>query len=207
MAAKTKKVILFIVEGPTDENALSPVLKKIFHNEEVRFHVVHGDVTSEWLVNSTNAIKTVNEHIKAEMDRYGFRRNDIIKVIHLVDTDGAFISNGCVVAGDIEKLCYEENQIISPNPQGTTERNSKKAQVLSRLYSTAAIGTTPYSVYYFSRNMEHVMHNINPPCCFLRQSAHRADRFNRSKEKRPGQDVGALLSFEENTLQSLAPLF
>lgn len=28
MAAKTKKVILFIVEGPTDENALSPVLKK-----------------------------------------------------------------------------------------------------------------------------------------------------------------------------------
>lgn len=161
MAAKTKKVILFIVEGPTDENALSPVLKKIFHNEEVRFHVVHGDVTSEWLVNSTNAIKTVNEHIKAEMDRYGFRRNDIIKVIHLVDTDGAFISNGCVVAGDIEKLCYEENQIISPNPQGTTERNSKKAQVLSRLYSTAAIGTTPYSVYYFSRNMEHVMHNIS----------------------------------------------
>ena len=37
MASKTKKVILFIVEGPTDEDALSPVLKKIFQNEEVRF--------------------------------------------------------------------------------------------------------------------------------------------------------------------------
>lgn len=161
MATKTKKVILFIVEGPTDENALSPVLKKIFQNEEVRFHVVHGDFTSDWLVNSTNAIKVVNEHIEAEMDRYGFRRTDIIKVIHLIDTDGAFIPSGCVVAGDNKRLCYEENQIISRNPQVTIERNSKKAQVLSRLYPTDTIRTTPYSVYYFSRNMEHVMHNIN----------------------------------------------
>lgn len=161
MAAKTKKVILFIVEGPTDVNALSPVLKKIFQNEEVRFHVVHGDFTSDWLVNSTNAIKAVNEHIKAEMDRYGFRHTDIIKVIHLIDTDGALIPSGCVVAGDIERLCYEENQIISRNPQVTIERNSKKAQVLSRLYPTDTIGKIPYSVYYFSRNMEHVMHNIS----------------------------------------------
>ncbi len=123
--------------------------------------MVHRDVTSEWLVNSTNVIKTVNEHIKAEMDRYGFRRNDIIKVIHLIDTDGDFTPSGCVVSGDIEKLRYEENQIVSRNPQGTIERNSKRAQVLRRLYPTAAIGTTSYSVYYFSRNMEHVMHNIS----------------------------------------------
>lgn len=161
MATKTKKVILFIVEGPTDENALSPIFIKIFQSEKVLFHVVHGDVTSEWLVNSTNAIKTVNEHIKVEMDRYGFRRNDIIEVIHLIDTDGAFIPNDCVVIGDVEKLCYTENQIISQNPQGTIERNSKKAQVLRRLYLANVIGTIPYSIYYFSRNMEHVIHNIS----------------------------------------------
>jgi hypothetical protein len=161
MAAKTKKVILFIVEGPTDENALSPILKRIFQNEEVRFHVVHGDFTSDWLVNSTNAINTVNDHIKAEMDRYGFRRTDIINVIHLIDTDGAFIPSGCVVAGDIERLCYEENQIVARNPLLTIERNSKKAQVLSRLYPIDTIGKTPYSVYYFSRNIEHVLHNIS----------------------------------------------
>ncbi|HBE78030.1 MAG TPA: hypothetical protein DDW65_09660 [Firmicutes bacterium] len=162
MAAKTKKVILFIVEGPTDENTLSPIFKKIFQNEEVLFHVVHGDVTSEWLVNSTNAIKTVYEHIKVEMDRYGFRSNDIIKVIHLIDTDGAFIPSDCVVTGNVEKLCYEENRIISQNPQNTIKRNSKKTQVLSRLYPTSVIGRTiPYFVYYFSRNMEHVMHNIS----------------------------------------------
>lgn len=37
MAANTKKIILFIVDGPTDEDALSPVLKKIFQNTQVEF--------------------------------------------------------------------------------------------------------------------------------------------------------------------------
>ena len=66
MAADTKKVILFIAEGPTDEYALSPVLKKIFQNSHVRFHVVHGDLTSDFTVDNSNAVKTVNSHIKME---------------------------------------------------------------------------------------------------------------------------------------------
>ena len=80
MAADTKKVILFIAEGPTDEDALSPVLKKIFQNSHVRFHVVHGDLTSDFTVDNSNAVKTVNNHIKMELDRYGFKRSDIISL-------------------------------------------------------------------------------------------------------------------------------
>ena len=159
MAAKTKKVILFIVEGPTDETALSPVLKKIFQNEEIRFHVVHGDVALEWLVNSTNAINVINKHIKVEMDLYGFRRSDILKVIHLIDTDGAFIPNDRVIDGDVERPVYKENNIIVHNPETFKKRNAKKRQVIGRLYHANTIGSFPYSVYYFSRNMEHVLHN------------------------------------------------
>lgn len=44
MTAKTKKVVLFIVEGPTDEEALSPVLKAMFQSQDILFHVVHGDM-------------------------------------------------------------------------------------------------------------------------------------------------------------------
>ena len=91
MGTKTKKVILYLVEGPTDEDALSPVLKKVFHREEVRFHVVHGDMTSNWRISGANAVKTVYEHMELERKRYGFEKRDIIKVIHLVDIDGAFI--------------------------------------------------------------------------------------------------------------------
>lgn len=159
MAASSKKVVLFIVEGPTDEDALSPVLKKLFQNAQVRFHVVHGDISTDLSVDSNNAINVVNDHIKMEMGRYGFKRNDIIRVIHLIDTDGAFIPNANVVAGDVEKLQYEENRIVTKLVPQTIARNERKQRVLHRLYPAKKVGGSPYAVYYFSRNLEHVLHN------------------------------------------------
>ena len=35
MGKKTKKVIMFIVEGPTDEDTLSPVIKRLFQNNNI----------------------------------------------------------------------------------------------------------------------------------------------------------------------------
>ena len=161
MVKKTKKVILFIVEGVTDEDALSPVLKKIFHKEEVRFHVVHGDITTERLINSTNAILTINEVIRSEMKRYGFRNEDILKVIHIIDTDGAFIPATHVIEGKVDKIRYEDHRIITKNPQAIIDRNRKKSIVVQKLYPAGKIGVLSYFVYYFSRNMEHVLHNIS----------------------------------------------
>lgn len=42
-----KKVIVVIVEGPSDENAIGSILKEYFSSEEVQFAVVHGDITSD----------------------------------------------------------------------------------------------------------------------------------------------------------------
>lgn len=42
MAKKTKKVIMLIVEGPTEETALSSVLKRSFNNEEIDCHIACG---------------------------------------------------------------------------------------------------------------------------------------------------------------------
>ena len=41
----------------------------------------------------------------------------------------------------------------------TIARNEQKQRVLYRLYPEKMIGKLPYAVYYFSRNMEHVLHN------------------------------------------------
>lgn len=161
MAVTSRKVILFIVEGPTDEDALSPVLKKLFQNMRVHFHVVHGNISTDLAIDSDNAIKTVNGHIKREMDRYGFKRSDMIRVIHLIDTDGAFIPNANVVAGDVEKLQYEEDRMIAKAVAQTIARNERKQRVLHRLYPAKKVGGIPYTVYYFSRNLEHVLHNEN----------------------------------------------
>lgn len=176
MAVNIKKVILFIVEGPTDEDALSPVLKKIFQNAQVRFHVVHGDLSTDFSVDNSNAVKTVNEHIKLELERYGFKRSDIIRVIHLIDTDGAFIPNANVVAGDVERLQYEENRVVTKSVQQTIARNERKQRVLHRLYPEKKVGAIPYAVYYFSRNLEHVLHNDSGNLTD-QQKADRADAF------------------------------
>jgi hypothetical protein len=159
MASKSKKVILFIAEGPTDEDTLSPILKKIFQNEEVRFHIVHGDMTSNWSVSVNSAVKTVYEHVEIERKRYGFQRNDILKVIHLVDTDGVFIPSNRVIHNKVKDIQYYDDRVETASPKRVQERNERKSQILNRLSETGKVGTIPYHVYYFSRNLEHVFHN------------------------------------------------
>ena len=56
MNKQEKKVVLFIVEGPSDEAAIGPIMKKYFSNETVEFKVVHGDITSDRNVNSENIL-------------------------------------------------------------------------------------------------------------------------------------------------------
>lgn len=192
MAAKTKKVILFIVEGPSDEDALSPVFKKMFQSTEVRFHVVHGDFSTQFTTNTANAINIVNDHIKQEMDRYGFKRSDILRIIHLIDTDGAFIPAEKVVYGEVPKITYGEDEIISGNPQGTIQRNERKSGVIKRLYAKHDIRQTPYAIYYFSRNMEHVLHNQQGDLSDD-EKIELADHFTDTYQSNP-QDFQAFLS-------------
>lgn len=159
MISKTKKVILFLAEGPTDEETLSPILKNIFKSQEIHFHIVHGDLTSNWSVTGKNVLRTVSKLIEEERKRYGFHKNDILKVVHLVDTDGAFIPEEFVSYKDIHEISYTDNQIETRTPKTVIERNERKSKILACLAQTEQISTIPYSIYYFSRNLEHVFHN------------------------------------------------
>ena len=70
--SKAKKVIFVIVEGPTDEDALSSVLKQIFSSAEVHFHVIYGDITTEDAITANNAKSYVAKRIAAEMKKYAY---------------------------------------------------------------------------------------------------------------------------------------
>lgn len=176
MTAATKKVILFLVDGPTDEDALSPVLRRIFMDSQIKFHVIHGDITSDHGVNAQNAIKTVHDHVRQEMDRYGLSLKDVRRIIHLVDTDGAFIPDENVRKGQVPKLQYEDDQIVAKNVSRVVERNERKTLIVKRLCLTKTIGGCPYDVYYFSRNREHVLHQDSKDLTD-RQKVDQADNF------------------------------
>lgn len=152
--SKAKKVIFVIVEGPTDKDALSSVLKQIFSSAEVHFHVIYGDITTEDAITANNAKSYVAKRIAAEMKKYAYKESDILQIVHLIDTDGAFIPDNLVKARTEKGIQYFEDHIETGEVKYIQGRNQKKSSVVASLCSTGKMKSKiPYSIYYFSRNM------------------------------------------------------
>ena len=155
-----KKIMLFIVEGPTDETSLSTVLSRIFSSDTVRFHVVHGDVLTRDFVTPDKVVAAVNEQIKI-FRKDVYKPADFCKVVHLTDTDGAFIPERAVIEDNVngrDYPFYTDTQILTPDPDKIRDRNARKSKNLARLSTIGKIGGIPYSFYYFSSNLDHVLH-------------------------------------------------
>lgn len=183
--SKAKKVIFVIVEGPTDEDALSSILKAIFSSAEVHFHVIHGDITTEDAINGSNAKSHVAKRVGAEMEKYAYKDSDILQIVHLIDTDGAFIPDELVKARKEKGVQYFKDHIETGEVKYIQNRNQKKSSVVASLCSTGKMKAgIPYSIYYFSRNMEHVLHNVATELTDD-QKVELADAFADRYEKKP----------------------
>lgn len=157
---KSKKIVLFIVEGSTDETSLSLILSKLIEEDKkVKFKVIRNDITTEGNVSSTNIInkitEKVNEFIKSDI----YTKKDIVKIVHIVDTDGAFI-NECFIQHKKCKIHYTTEKIEVDNVEFIKNQHKKKSDILSRLATTTSVYKgIPYVIYFFSCNLEHVLHN------------------------------------------------
>lgn len=161
MPNKEKKVVILIVEGQSDENAIGSILKGFFHSSEVQIHVTHGDLTSRDSVEYDTIIDEINQCIESVEQKYRYTDEDIVQVIHLIDTDGAFISEDKVLKANVEKTRYYTDHIETPNELSIKQRNSKKSKLLQKLYLTGKIKEKKigYRIYYMSCNLEHVLYN------------------------------------------------
>lgn len=131
---KSKKVVLFIVEGPSDQSALTVILSKIFDQDEVYVYVVHGDVTAENGATPQNIVRKVNAFIKDHMSTYRLRKADMLQVVHLMDTDGAYVPDDAVTElATVPKTVYNPGQIIAANRQQIIDRNRRKSANMDRL--------------------------------------------------------------------------
>lgn len=95
-----KKVIAVIVEGPSDEAALGPILKEYFSSEEIQFVVVHGDITTKDYTSVDNILSKINHLIESVKQKYGYNIDDFMKIIHITDMDGVYCNNA-IVEGDV----------------------------------------------------------------------------------------------------------
>ncbi|MGL5278040.1 MAG: hypothetical protein ACRC8M_03015 [Cetobacterium sp.] len=83
-------------------------------------------------------------------------------VIVIVDMDGAYINEDAIKqSSEIQEFKYTETYILAPRIEKVVERNERKAKNLNVLSCLNRINVSlDYSLYYFSCNQEHVLHNL-----------------------------------------------
>lgn len=88
-----RKIILFVVEGPSDQAALEVVLENLFNSRQIKIFVYHGDLTTDLSVTvPQDAVKAARKTFLIQHETDGFKEKDIAKVVLLSDTDGCFIA-------------------------------------------------------------------------------------------------------------------
>lgn len=158
--SKTKKVVLFIVEGKSEEASFDGILSKLVDNAEVKFQLIHGDLTTKKNASPGTILRDINKEVTDFLDKTRLKRSDLSRIIHLVDMDGCFISDQFISTGSVVETQYTLSEIITSNTDGIKKRNEQKSAILRCLSTTHSQSGTPYSVFYFSCNLEHVLHNI-----------------------------------------------
>ena len=191
------EIVLLLFEGPSDEDALYIPLANIFEAISKKISVYpifyqdalqkYGDVTSRHNVNPRNIEKKIAEKaVEPFLRNNGLYPKHISWIIQFVDTDGAYIPDSNIIQQNndsVVDVIYEDNRIIAPNVDNIIERNSRKRENLDHLsqLSTIKIGskTRDYSVFYFSSNLDHVLHdNANLADSLKRNSAIDFRMFN-----------------------------
>lgn len=192
--AKAKKVILFIVEGSTDGTAFGLLFERVFKEHAGKFDIVGGDITTQVSTPPASARQRVRDRVLSRLRLKGYRWSDLERVVHIVDTDGAYVPDAAVVTGPSNRLIYESERILTPNVQRTVERNRIKRTTLDELISMEALTyqkrSVPYAVYYLSRNMEHALH-----CIAEELSTDEKERKAREFQRRYKDDIAGFMTF------------
>lgn len=156
-----KKLVLFIVEGITERESLELILTELINeNSRVIFEVVGGDITSDKYVESDKILKKIEDLIEGGGKRK-FKASDYSEIVHLVDTDAVFISEKNIYRNNrLKRFIYKDDGIYTKYVESVIERNHRKQKVLNFLLSVKKVyGSVPYRMFYFSCNLEHVLHN------------------------------------------------
>lgn len=175
MAAE-KRVVLILVEGPSDENALLEPMQAALDfgagdaPPEARALAFHCDVTTvrpfSWEASFTvkdRVRDTVRQFVVDRIaTRHEYEWTDLDRIIHIVDLDGAFIPNEHIVEGSCEGFVYGLDSITARDVSKVADRNERKSAALLELAGTRELKhrkrAVPYDVYFMSRNLEHALY-------------------------------------------------
>ena len=157
-----RKIVLVIVEGPSDADSLELYFSKFFDSNTVHMKIMYGDITSKRGINQSNIKARLGNEIKVYAENNHFKAADVQQIIHLVDMDGAFVDDSVIIEDETkDKFLYTLESVIVPNRQVAIERNEYKRENLNTLSSRTSVmwNNIPYKIYYMSCNLDHVLHD------------------------------------------------
>lgn len=156
--ANKKKIILFIVEGINDKTSLALCMNQFLDKNTILFEITDGDITTQYGNSSGNIAAKIGNIIK-EFSGKIFKQKDFLEIVHLVDMDGAYVPDDNVIDGIKDKNQYTEKNIETTKIKMTIDRNHQKQEIINKMVGLSKVWVSiPYSVYYFSCNMDHVLH-------------------------------------------------
>ena len=156
-----KKILLLIVEGPSDQAALGLIFSRIFSSQRLVVKIMFGDITTQKGVTPSNIISKIGNEINKLRKSEKFFNTDIAGIIHLVDTDGAYIPDENIQElSSASELFYTNTKIQTNDRAKAILRNQQKRDNINRIYSCPKLLGAPYRVFYMSCDLDHVLYNI-----------------------------------------------
>ena len=155
-----KKIVLVIVEGPSDDSALGVILNRLFDKNKVHIEIMYGDITTDMNIDPIDIAKALGEVVKRYADSMHFKQLHFQQVIHLIDMDGAYTPDDRVVENpDAEKPVYSLTNIQTAKRDLLLRRNKHKQSKIERICGMQKVwGSIPYRAYYMSSNLDHVLY-------------------------------------------------
>ena len=120
-----KKIVFIIVEGPSDDEALGVIFSRLYDKQSVHVEITHGDIISDDKSNPKNIVIKVCELVKQYCKNNHFTKKDFLEVIHIMDTDGAYISDDYIIENEsvTDRPLYLLTGIETKHPSDIKNRN------------------------------------------------------------------------------------
>lgn len=155
-----RKVVLILVEGASDKTALG-LIEKFYRSRNLKIYITNGDITSNGTTTFTNCTDILKEIVREFREDKKLEKEDISEIIHIIDTDGAFIPDECIeVDKTLSDFYYTLDCIRANSKKKVKDRNDRKIEIIQKLLSTKIIDKTiKYRMFYMSCNLDHVLYN------------------------------------------------
>lgn len=157
------KVLLVICEGTSDDVTLHRSLKHFIktHMQTLQIETTNGDIAYKNEINEENCVEYVENKVKDLKRKMFLFPSDFYAVVHIVDTDGAFINDSAIVENkSLSNNKILDNKLFTPNKEFMVNRFTKKQKIYNKLLSESTVGGVKYYKFFFSRNLEHALYDI-----------------------------------------------